>query len=386
MPRISLLTCVVLPGETMSPQMKKMLIIVGIILGIIFGIYFVKKAIFAYFISTYQPPAVTISASKASGKTWQSYLSSVGTLTAVNGTDISSEAAGMVKEIRFESGQNVAKGDILVVLDTSVEKAQLENDEAKLALAQINFNRYKTLLGKKVASQSEYDTSIAQLDEAKANVQGTMARIQQKTILAPFDGKIGIRQINLGQYVSAGNMMVTLQALDPLYVQFNIPEQFLAELYIGETISLTVNTSKLNSTKTFQGLVTAINSKIDPITRNILVEATIPNKSQQLYPGMFAQVKVMLRQEKNVIALPQTAISYSLHGDSVFIIKEDDKHKDKENKPYLHVYRKYVKVGERREDEVAVLDGINENDEVVTSGQLKLENGTRVVIDNSVEL
>lgn len=368
----------------MSPQMKKMLLTTGIIFGIVFGIFGIKKLLFFYFVSTYEPPAVTISTSTATPKTWESYLSSVGTLKAVNGTDISSEAPGIVTEIHFDSGQTVQKGDTLLLLDTSVEQAQLKNDLAALKLAQINFDRYKTLLKKNALSQSDFDITLAKLEEAQASVEATQAKIRQKTVTAPFAGKIGIRLVNVGQYLSAGTAIVTLQSLDPLYVQFNLPEQYLSELYIQEPIELSINSN--NQKKSINGTITAINSKVDQSTRNILIQATIPNKEMQLYPGMFAQVKVVLRANKNVITLPQTAISYSLHGDSVFVIEAAKKGKESDGSPILHVKRKYVKVGERREGEVAIIEGIKAGEKVVTSGQLKLQNDTHVVIDNSVEL
>lgn len=367
----------------MTPQMKRMLIIVSIVFGLIFGVYAVKKAVMGYFMSHYEPPPVTISSSVAASKTWQSYLNSVGTLTAVNGTDISSEASGIVRQILFESGQSVQPGQTLVLLDTSVESAQLKSDEAQLELAQINYERNQTLFKKHVVSQSEFDTIAATLAEAKAAVEGTQAKINQKTITAPFGGKIGIRQVNIGQYVSAGTAMVTLQSLDPLYVQFNLPEQYLSKLFLQQPIEIAINNNSPD-VKLFKGTVTAINSKIDQATRNILVQATIPNKEIRLYPGMFAQVKVWLPEQKAVVTLPQSAISYSLHGDSVFIIKDDKK--DWHGHSILHVFRQYVKVGERRSDEVAILEGIKAGDKVVSSGQLKLQNGTHVVIDNSVEL
>jgi membrane fusion protein (multidrug efflux system) len=179
--------------------------------------------------------------------------------------------------------------------------------------------------------------------------------------------------------------MVTLQSLDPLYVQFNLPEQYVSELYLQQPVELSININRPNK-QTVNGKVTAINAKVDQTTRNILVQATIPNPDQTLYPGMFAKAKILLKTSKNVLTLPQTAISYSLHGDSVYLIEPDPKHKEKDGKPVLHVKRTYVKVGERRDDVVAITDGIKAGDNIVTAGQLKLSNGTHVVIDNSVEL
>lgn len=365
----------------MSPQMKKMLLTVGIVFGLVFGWYGTKKILFWIFVATYTPPPVTISATTANAGTWQSFLTSVGTITAVNGVDISSETSGSVKEIHFQSGQFVNQGDLLILLDTSVEEAQLKDNQARLKLAQINYDRDKTLRLKNVASQAAVDTDLANLQQAQAGVEATQARINQKTVTAPFSGKIGIRQINIGEYVPAGTSMVTLQSLDPLYVRFNLPEQYLTELYLNQPVDIEVN---LNTTdhQVIRGAITAINAKVDQTTRNILIQASIPNKKLQLYPGMFAQVRIWLHERNHVITLPQTAISYSLHGDSVFLIHD----KGKKKHPNLFTTRQYVKVGERRGNDVVVLEGIKVGDRVATSGQLKLENDTHVVIDNSVEM
>jgi len=363
----------------MSRPMRNMLIIVSIVFGLIFAWYGLRKLAFIYFFSHYEPPPVTISASIANEKTWQSILNSVGTLTAVNGVDVSAEVAGIVKEIHFESGQFVQKGDVLVLLDTSVEQAQLKDNLAQAKLAKLDLDRNKALIVKNAVSQAQLDTLSARFDEATAGVEQVEAKIRQKTIVAPFSGKIGIRSIDLGQFVSAGSSMVTLQSLDPLYVQFYLPEQYLNEIYLQQPVKINVN---LAGGKILSGAITAINSKVEQATRSILIQATIPNKDSQLFPGMFALVEVILRTRNNVITLPQTAISYSLHGDSVFLIKKEKQ----DDKQVLKAYRQYVEVGERRGDEVAIIKGLNKGDQVVTSGQLKLQNGTHIEIDNSVEL
>ncbi|HSW68629.1 MAG TPA: efflux RND transporter periplasmic adaptor subunit [Gammaproteobacteria bacterium] len=367
---------------SVSPPMKKMLKLTGIVFGIIFGWYGITKLLFFWGMSHYVPPPVSVSSNVAATKVWQPYITSIGTLSAINGVDISAEVPGIVSEIHFTSGQVVNKGDVLVVLDTSVEQAQLKFDQAKLKLAQINYDRDLVLLKKNVVSQAKVDTDIAELQETSASVEADQAKIRQKTITSPFGGNIGIRQIDIGQYLQAGTTMVTLQTLDPLYVQFTLPEQDLPDLYPQQTVDITVDLSGQKTT--LRGTINAINSKVDQTTRNILVEATIPNKNRQLLPGMFALVTVWLKTEKNVIVLPETSISYSLHGDSVFIIKKEGK--DSDGKPILNAYRQYVKVGERRGDQVAIVSGIQPGDQVVTSGQLKLQNGTHVVIDNSITL
>lgn len=371
-----------MPESTTSHSMKKMLFYVGIFFVIVFGWYGVKKLLFWYFMSHYQPPAVSVSSTKANSKTWRSYLTSVGSLTAINGVDLSTEVSGIVQEIRFNSGQFVKKGDTIIRLNTDVEKANLRSNQAKLALAKINFERINTLFKKNVSSQSALDTVQAELLQAQAGVEYVEGQIRQKTITAPFDGRLGIRQINIGQYISAGTNMVTLQALNPLYVNFTLPEQYLPNIYINQPIDISVNFGK---DKTVKGKITAINSKVDQVTRNISVQATIPNDNLSLYPGMYALVNVWMKEQKNVIVVPQTAISYSLSGDYIFIIKNESEPK-KEKDQDLHVYRKYVKVGERRDNEASITSGITQDDVIVTSGQLKLQNGTPVVINNSVEL
>lgn len=360
----------------MSPQMRKMLTIVGIVFGIIFGWYTIKKVFFGFMMSHYTPPPVTISSTMAKTENWQSYITSVGTLSAINGVDISSETTGIVTGIHFNSGQFVKAGDVLITLDTDVEQAQLENSQAQLRLAQINYDRDSVLIKSNSISKSAMDTDLAQLQETQASVNEIQAKIRQKTITAPFDGRVGISQVNLGQYVSAGTNIVTLQALDPLRVQFTIPEQDLPSLFYHQSVDISVNVPNGQS---IHGTITAINSKVDETSRSVLVEATLPNKNMMLYPGMFASVKIWQRNQDNVVVIPETAISYSLHGDSVFIVKSDGKKRH----PTLSAYRQYVTVGSRRDDEIAILKGMQPGDQVITSGQLKLQNGTHVVVDNS---
>jgi membrane fusion protein (multidrug efflux system) len=364
----------------MTKQMSKMLIYVSLFFVIVFGWYGVKKILFFWYMSHFQPPPVTISSTVAKSITWQSYLTAVGSLSAINGVDLTTDAAGTVQEIRFNSGQYVKKNDVIVLLDTSVEQAELIDKRAKLKLAEINYQRDKKLFERNVSSQAALDTRFAALQEAQAGVQSVSAQIQQKTITAPFDGRLGIRQVNLGEYVSPGNPIVTLQSLNPLYVMFNLPEQNLPYLYLEQLVDVSVN---FGNGKTIRGKVTAINSKVDQTTRNILIQATIPNERFVLYPGMFALVKVWMKEQKDTIVIPQTAVSYSLSGDYVFVIRQEGKIGDE---PLLKAYRQYVKTGEKRGDVTAILSGLKSGEKIVTSGQLKLQNGTRVIIDNSVEL
>lgn len=360
--------------------MSKMLTPMAIFFALVFGIYGVKKLMFIWSMSRYEPPAITISATKATSKVWQSYLTVVSTLSAINGVDLSSDVSGIVKEIHFNSGQHVKKGALLLLIDNSVEQALLKSNQAKLQLARINYERERKLFERNVSSKATLDTRYAELLQAQGAVESIEAQIKQKTIAAPFAGRLGIRQIDLGQYLSPGAPIVTLQSMNPLYVLLNVPEQYLPGLYIHQRVDITADFGR---GKTITGKVTAINSKVDPVTRNVLVQALIPNEKYELYPGMFGSAKIWFKDRQNTVVVPQTAISYSLSGDYVFIIKNEIKSKDK---PLLRAYRQYVTVGDQRGTEASITKGLKPGDLIVTSGQLKLQNGTRVIVDNSVEL
>src|SRR3990167_5229541 len=251
----------------MKTPMSKMLMIVSIFFVVVFGIYGVKKLVFMWFMANYTPPPITISATKTTTKTWESFVSAVSTLTAINGVDLSSDVSGIVKEIRFNSGQLIKKGDVVILLDATIEQAALKSNQAKLTLANINYEREKKLFEKRVSSQAALDASYAELLQAEAGVESVKAQIKQKTITAPFDGRLGIRLIDLGQYISPGTTMVTLQSTNPLYVRLSLPEQYLSMLYINQPMEIIADFGK---GKTAEGKVTAINSKVDPITRSIL--------------------------------------------------------------------------------------------------------------------
>ena len=363
-----------------SKPMSKMLKYTGIFFAIVFSVYGAKKLMFLWFMSRYQPPPVTVSASAVQIKNWQSYVSAVGTLNAMNGVDLASETPGIIEEIRFNSGQFVRKGDVLIIMRSTMEKANLKQSQAQLQLTEMNYQREKTLFNKNVSTQAALDMRYAELLKAQANLEAIQAQIQQKTITAPFDGKLGIRQVNLGQYIAQGTPIVTLQALNPMYVLFNLPEQYLSNLQLGQPVDININSGE---NKLVSGSITAINSKVDQNTRNVLIQVTIPNDKLQLYPGMYGLVKVWLKEKNNTIVIPQTAIAYGLSGDYVFIVKNESKDK---NKPDLHVYRQFIKVGERRNQEAEIKKGLKVGDQIVTSGQLKLQDSTKVLIDNSVEL
>lgn len=359
----------------MQKSMKRMLLLVAIFFTLVFGIYGVKKAMFIYFMSHYTPPAVTITAKEVKTKDWHAYLTSVGTLKAIKGVDLSVEVPGTIKEIHFTSGQTVQAGEPLILLDTRVQEAELKNANAALQLAQLSYEREQTLYKRKASSKANLDARFAEYTQAQAKVEAAKAQMNIRTITAPFTGHIGIRLVDIGQYVSPGTALVTLQSLDPLYVMFTMPEQDIPYLHLNQPVNIKIN---FQDGRYAQGTISAINAKVDEATRNILVQATIPNPDLSLYPGMFATVRVQLPEQKDQLIVPQTAISYSLSGDYVFILKEEDKQ--------LKAYRQYVNVGDRRGNEAVILKGLKPGDRIVTVGQLKLQNGTRVNVDEEKEM
>jgi membrane fusion protein (multidrug efflux system) len=371
--------------QSKSPLAKRMIImimIVGILFGLIIAYNILRAIIMAHFFEQFKSPTLTISSAKATAKTWQPMINAVGTLVAVNGVDVTSQVSGQVVSIFFESGQFVKAGQPLIKLDDRTDQQDLKNFEASLKLSQINYQRQIDLLKTKSTAQSSVDQASAQLQEDQAQAQKTMILIDQKLIKAPFDGKIGIRQVNLGQYISPGTALVNLQSLNPLYAQFSLPEQYFKALYVNQPIEMTVTTY---GDKIFTGKIRSIDSEINSQTRNLTIQAVIPNDQLQLYPGMSANINVLQPQQLNVITVPQTAIDFSLYGDSVFILVKDDKTKDKDGPVYV-VHRRYVTTGERRDNEIEVTKGLKPGEEVVTSGQLKLDDGTHVKINNSVNI
>ena len=365
--------------------MLKRMIIMLVTLLVVFGGIFGWKAIQVYetekYFTALEPPPVSVSAEKAAWESWRFYLTSVGTLRAVQGVDVSTEVSGTVKEIHFHSGQEVREGDLLVQLDDKADRADLKFFKAQLRLAQITYERDRALFEKRAIPKEDLDIKDAQLRESEAQVAKTEATIQKKAIVAPFDGKVGIRHVDVGQYLSPGTVVVTLQSLNPLFVNFSLPEQDLNKLHPGQSVAVDVETYP---GRVFEGKLMAVDAKVNESTRNILAQGTLSNDDRLLYPGMFANVKVLLPEGKSLVTIPQTAVTYSLYGDSVFVINE--KGKTKEKLPLLKVMRRYIEIQDQREDRVAVREGLKAGEMVVTAGQLKLQNGTRVTINNSVSL
>lgn len=320
------------------------------------------------------PPA-TVTAYQATTQNWQTSLSSVGTFEAIRGVTLSAELAGKVVDILFTSGAEVVEGELLVTLNYASELAQLKEAKAEVALAKLDLNRKAKLIASKVISQSDYDIAKATFDEATARAANIQSLIDKKQINAPFSGRLGIRQVNLGQNLQVGDEIVTLQSLDPIYVNFSLPQQHYATLKAGLKINVT---NDANTTEIMHGAITTISPLIDETTRNIQVQATVPNSQQKAIPGMFANVRVILPSQDQVIAIPITAVLYAPYGDSVFVIENTDKDGEKA------VRQQFVKLGRAQGDFVAVTSGINTKDVVVSTGVFKLQNDQAVVIDNSL--
>jgi membrane fusion protein (multidrug efflux system) len=326
-----------------------------------------------------QPPPESVTTIVATEEEWPSTFTAIGTVTAVQGVMVSADLPGVVDRIAFQSGRTVQKGDVLVELDTRQEQAQLAAAQAQLELARLNFERMQGLIESDAVSRAEYDAASAAYKQAEARILEIRATIERKTIRAPFTGVLGIRQVNLGQYLTGGDPVVPLQSLDPIYVNFGVPQQEVSHVRIGRRVR--IRAEDLGGLE-FNGRVTAIDSVADATTRNVQIQATLPNPGGRLRPGMFVQSEVTLGAPRYVIALPASAISYAPYGDSVFIVTDM---KGEDGQTYRGVRQQIVKLGGARGDQVAVLSGINPGDEVVTSGVFKLRNGAPVQINNSVQ-
>jgi membrane fusion protein, multidrug efflux system len=361
---------------------KRMVFMLVVMLALLSSLGFVKfrqvsSAVQAA--SHFQPPPEAVTSIVARQERWPATMSVIGTMEAVHGVTVSADLPGTVYKISFESGQFVHEGDVLVELDTRQERAQLAALEAQRDLARANFTRTQQLLDAGVISRSDFDASTAQQKQTEANVAETRATIERKTIRAPFSGILGIRKINLGQYLAAGNAVVPLQSLDPIYVDFGVPQQSVAQVRRGNTLHVV---SEDLGSREFTGRVTALDSVVDEATRNVQVQATLANPGGKLKPGMFVDVRLGFGQDRSVITLPASAISYAPYGDSVFVITDL---KDPKGNSYRGVRQQFVKVDGSRGDQVAVISGLNPGEEVVTSGVFKLRNGAAVQVNNKVQ-
>lgn len=361
---------------------KKRMILMLICVAILFGGIFISKFIGKYLMFRAMAgysQLVTVSAATVKYSDWLSELKASGSLRAIRGVNVTTELAGMVSTIYFTPGAAVNEGTPLVQLNANSDLGQLHALEASAELAVITYNRDKKQYAVHAISKETLDTDAGNVKNLQAQVDAQAATVAKKSIRAPFTGRLGISAVNPGQYLNAGDKIVTLQALDPIYADFYVPQQYLTDLKVGQPVSLAVEGF---SGKQFSGTITTIDPAFDTSTRNVEVEATFTNPTYELTPGMFVNVKVTTGQPKHFLTLPQTAISYNPYGAIVFIIKQDGT--DKKGQPNLVANQIFVVTGETRGDQVAILQGLKEGDQVVTSGQLKLKNGSQIAINNSV--
>jgi len=329
--------------------------------------------------AAFQPAPEAVTTIVAAQETWPATLDAIGTVAAVHGVTVSADLPGTVDRIDFDSGRSVQEGAVLVQLDTRQERAQLANVEAERELARLNFDRMRGLLNERVISQAEYDRATAEQKQTEARVGEIRAAIDRKTIRAPFAGILGIRQVNLGQYLAGGAPIVSLQSLDPIYANFGVPQQAAGQVRMGRTVRITAGDV---TGVEFVGRVTAIDSTVNEATRNIQVQATLANPDGTLRPGMFVQTQLTLGAGRSIVALPGSAISYAPYGDSVFVVSEM---KNPKGQTYRGVRQQFVKLGASRGDQVAVVAGVKPGEEIVTSGVFKLRNGAAVQINNTIQ-
>lgn len=362
-----------------NKRMRRMLLAVGLIFGCVFLYKGFMHLMLKMYLASNQSPIVEVSTMQVNYAPWQPEMSAIGSVRAIQGVDVTTEIPGMVKAIYFTPGTFVRKNTVLVELNADSDIALLHSLEANAELAKVTYLRDKAQYAVKAVSKQTLDTDTATLKNLQAQVAQQVAIVLKKTIRAPFDGRLGISQINAGQFLNPGDTIVTLQTLNPVYVDFFLPQQKLAQLRIGEKI--TVKSDAFPKT-TFVGKITTINPAIDQSTRNVQVEATVNNPHQELVPGMFVHLTVSTGNASSFLTLPQAAISFNPYGELVFIVREAGK--TWRGKHILKAYQAFVVAGDKRGDQVAILKGLKEGDRVVTSGQLKLRNGSEVVISDDI--
>ena len=362
-------------------RMIIMLAIVGVVLGLIFGFEWVVVPIFKkQVLAQFANPPQTVSTTVAATQPWQPQLKAIGTLRAVRGADLSPQVGGTVSAIHFDSGVDVKQGDVLIELAAGDDLAKLNSLKAQAELARITYERDQRQLQAQAVSKQVVDTDEQNYRSYQAQVAQQQAVLDYKTIRAPFDGRLGIRQIDVGQYLAPGTPVVTLQSLDPIFVDFTLPQQQIAQIGVGQKVTVRVDAFP---GKDFAGTIAAINSKVDTATRNVQVRATIANPDRRLLPGMFANVTIDIGAPQNYVTLPQTAVTYNPYGSTVYLV--DNKGKDAKGQDQLVARQVFISTGDTRGDQIAVTKGINAGDTVVTAGQIKLRNGSPLHIDNTVQ-
>jgi membrane fusion protein, multidrug efflux system len=362
----------------MIKRMLIMLTLVGAVLGAFFWFQSFKATMIKKFMAAASSPPQTVSTAKATVEEWQPQLEAVGSLRAVNGSDLSFEVSGIVKEIDFNSGDDVETGALLMTLRSDDDVGKLRALQATAELGDINYQRDQQQFKIKAVSQATVDADAANLKNAQAQVAEQQAVLEKKFLRAPFAGRLGVRAVDIGQFVNAGTAIVTLQALDPIFVDFFLPQQKLNQISLGQELVAKVDTFP---DRTFSGVISAINPKVDSSTRNVQVRATLKNRDRALLPGMYATVDIAAGQSQRYVTLPQTAVTYNPYGETVFIVEEDNK----DSNPHLIAHQTFVTAGPTRGDQVAIVTGITDGQTVVTAGQIKLRNGSTVLIDNAVK-
>ena len=359
---------------------KGIVIAIALLLAIgafVFGVKFLQ--IGKMMNTPHTMPPTTVTSATVKDEHWAPRLTAVGSVSAVQGAVVSAELAGVVSEINFENGGEAKKGEVLMKLDASQEEALLRSAEAEAQLARTDLERSRDLAMKKVVSSAELDSAQSKFRRMNAVVDQMRSSIAKKTVTAPFDGQLGIRQVNVGQMINAGQQVVGLTALDPVYVDFALPDQYLSKL--AKDLEVTVRSDAFPG-RLFKGKLTAINSMVDPVTRNVPLQATLENPDHALHPGMFAKVEVALAETKKTIVIPGSAVSYAPYGDSVFVI---EKQKDPKTGKESEVLRQqFVRIGEARGDFVAVTQGLKAGETIVSTGVFKLRNGVAVTVNNDL--
>lgn len=363
--------------------MSKPMVIMLTLTGLLFGGIFAYKGFESHMIKNHMngfgSAPVVVSATPVSFEAWRPKITASASLRAINGVDVTTEIQGLVKKISFSSGQDIQEGEGILQLNADAEMAQLKSLEAQAELAQITYDRNKKQYASESISKEALDTAEADFKSKKAQVAEQAATVAKKAIQAPFKGRLGISLVNLGQYLNPGDKIVTLQALDPMYVDFYLPQQMLSQLAKDQAVTFTTDAHPHLS---FKGKITAINPKIDPATRNVGVEATLSNPEFKLLPGMYGVIEIQTGAPKEFMTLPQTAISYNPYGELVYVLKP--KGKDEKGNALFTAYQKLVTLGENRGTQVQILKGLVKGDLVVTAGQLKLKNESLVIINNTV--
>jgi membrane fusion protein (multidrug efflux system) len=362
----------------MAKRMFVMLLVTALIVGALGFVKFKQIQTAVGQAASFQPPPEAVTTIMAAQEEWPDTFSAIGSVAAVQGVTVSADLPGTVERIAFEAGTAVREGEVLALLDTRQETAQLAAADAQKELARVNLERMQGLLNENVVSRAEFDRATADYRQGDARVGEIRATIERKTIRAPFSGILGIRRVNLGQYLSAGDAVVALQSLNPIYVNFGVPQQAMAQVRAGRAVRVTVNDV---SGVEFNGRITALDSVVDESTRNVQAQATLANPDGRLRPGMFVQAEVIVGATGTRVSLPASAISYAPFGDSVFVVTELE---DPSGKRYRGVKQQFVKVGPARGDQISILNGVKPGDEVVTSGVFKLRNGAAVQINNTV--